>query len=282
MWPAPCEYHAVRSAREAVELLGALPGAVVLAGGLTLVPAMRRRRRRPAHLVDINPAGELDTLVENDRGVAVGATCRQETLRRWARGRSPLLADALTQVGTAQTRARGTVAGIVANGDPATQLAAVCAVLDATAVVHDGAGEHRRPAADLFANGGLAGPALLAGVEFPAWHHGDGHAFVQVGRRAVGATIGGVAVRVRRDRDGTCVRADVAPFVHGHDGSRLEVVAETLVGTALDDRDLARAAALAADAVPVAADAIASADYRTHLVRVVVRRALATAVGAAS
>jgi carbon-monoxide dehydrogenase medium subunit len=277
MWPAPFEYHAACSADEAVEMLGQLPGAVVLAGGLSLVPAMRRRLRRPAHLVDINAAPDLATVGERDGVIAVGAACRQDSLARWAARRAPLLADALAHVGTAQTRQRGTVAGIVANGDPATQLAAVCAVLDATVRLRETGRERVVPASRVFAAGGLAGPALMTAVEFPAWVTGDGHAFLQAGRRAVGAAIGGVAARVRLDRDGTCVRADVAPFTRGHDGSQLGAVAERLVGTGLSDRDLAAAADLAADGVATVSDALATAAYRTHLVRVLTRRALTEA-----
>ncbi|HEV7649349.1 MAG TPA: FAD binding domain-containing protein [Actinophytocola sp.] len=274
MWPAPCEYHAAHSAREAVDLLGELPGAVVLAGGLSLVPAMRRRLRRPAHLVDINPAGDLAGISEKDGVVTVGATCRQAALAAWAVGRHPLLAGALAHVGTPLTRERGTVAGIVANGDPATQLAAVCAVLGATAVLRDAGGERRLPASRLFAGGGIGGPALLAAVEFPAWHPGDRDAFLQAGRRAVGSAMGGVAARVRFDAGGTCERADVAPYVRGHDGSRLDAVGTRLAGTGLSEKDIAAAADIAAGTVPTASDVLATAGYRTHLVRVLVRRAL--------
>lgn len=274
MWPAPCDYHRARTVAEAVELLATLPSARVLAGGLSLVPAMRRRRVRPAHLVDINGVLALSSVVDE----TVGATCGQETVRRWAFGRAPLLADALAHVGTAQTRQRGTVAGIVANGDPVTQLAAVCAVLGATAVLRDRNGERELPAADVFAAGGVADATLLAALRFPAWPPGDGHAFVQTGRRAVGATVGGVAARVRVDGTGTCVRADVAPFVLGHDGACLPRVADRLVGTNLTGDDIAAAADLAAAHVDTATDVLATADYRTHLVRVLVRRAVTQAV----
>ena len=277
MWPAPFEHHVARSAREAVDLLGRLPGAVVLAGGLSLIPAMRRRLRRPAHLVDINEARDLAQIDAFAGALSVGATCRQDTLAGWATGRAPLLAEALAHVGTPQTRQRGTVAGIVANGDAATQLAAVCAVLEADVLLRDEAGVRRMAAERVFAAGGVAGPALLTAVEFPTWPAGDGYAFLQSGRRAVGATIGGVAARVRLDGAGTCVHAAVAPFLPGHDGSRLAAVAKRLVGTGLDERDIADAADLAAELVTPVTDVLATAAYRRHLVRVLVRRALARA-----
>ena len=275
MWPAPCEYHRARTVDDAVELLADCPDARVLAGGLSLVPAMRRRRIRPAHLVDINAVRGLAVIGDDGGFVSVGATCRQETLLRWAG--NPLLTDALAHTGTAQTRQRGTVAGIVANGEPATQLAAACAVLDATVTLRDTDGAREESAVRLFADGGVPRPALVAAVRFPVWLPADGHAFLQAGRRAVGATIGGVAARVRLDASGTCVRADVAPFLSGHDGSRLPEVADGLLGTGLDDGDLADAADMAAERVRAAGDVLATEDYRRHLVRVLVRRALVMA-----
>jgi carbon-monoxide dehydrogenase medium subunit len=278
MWPAPFDYHAARSADEAVELLGRLPGAAVLAGGLSLVPAMRRRRLSPPHVVDINPASDLATIDVRADTVSVGATCRQEDLLRLARrtGAAPLLADALAHTGTRQTRQRGTVAGIVATGNPATQLAAVCSVLEVRARLRDTTGDRSVAVAGLLTGAPVTG-ALLSTVDFPAWVAGDGHAFLQTGRRVVGATVAGVAARVRLAGDGRCVRADVAPFLAGHDGGRLPEVADRLVGDTLDDGDVAEAADLAATAVGAATDALASAEYRRHVVRVLVRRALVLA-----
>jgi CO/xanthine dehydrogenase FAD-binding subunit len=276
MWPAAFEYHAARSSDEAVDLLARLPGVSVLAGGLSLLPAMRRRGSRPAHLVDINPAPELATVETHDGGVTVGATCRQADLHRWARRTAgfPLLTDALDHTGTHQTRQRGTVAGILATGNPATQLAAVSSVLGARVRLRDTTGTRTVPAHTLFA-GDLAPGTLVAAVEFPSMAAGDGHAFLQCARRAVGAAIGGVAVRVRLAEDGTCLAADVTPFLPGHDGSRLPT--GHLVGGVLGDRAVTEAAEHAAEVVTPVGDVMATADYRRHLVRVLVRRGLTLA-----
>src|SRR2546426_10490131 len=82
MKPAAFEYHAPASVAEAVDLLGDLEDAKVLAGGQSLIPLLNFRLARPAHLVDINGLGELDRVYERDGGVAVGATVRQAAAER--------------------------------------------------------------------------------------------------------------------------------------------------------------------------------------------------------
>jgi CO/xanthine dehydrogenase FAD-binding subunit len=130
--PAPFEYVAAHSIREATQALRR-DGAAVLAGGQSLMPLLNRRERRPAVLVDINPIPTLGVLRRTNGTLHIGATVRQATLERapLIAAHWPLLAQAVRHVGHPATRSRGTVCGSVAHNDPRAQLPLALQALDA-------------------------------------------------------------------------------------------------------------------------------------------------------
>jgi CO/xanthine dehydrogenase FAD-binding subunit len=132
MKPAPFEYVAAHSVREAIQALGH-DGAEILAGGQSLMPLLNRRERRPATVVDINPIATLGVLRRTNGSLHIGATVRQATLERSAlvAARWPLLAQAVRFVGHPATRSRGTICGSVAHADPRAELPLALQALDA-------------------------------------------------------------------------------------------------------------------------------------------------------
>ena len=139
MKPAPFEYVAAGSVEEALAALDHAD-ARVLAGGQSLLPLLNARLARPARLVDINGAG-LGVIRRRGGTLVLGATVRQAALERssliarhW-----PLLVQAVRHVGHVATRSRGTVGGSVAHADPAAQLPAALAALDARYVIRSAA-----------------------------------------------------------------------------------------------------------------------------------------------
>lgn len=282
MRPRSFQYWRAQSTAEAVELLDGLAGARVLAGGLSLIPLLRRRKLAASHLVDINGIADLGTIRPTGSGMEVGACVRQAScLDSGGADRAhPLLREALHQVGNRHTRARGTVLGIVAHGEPAGQLAAVCAAIRAEVVQRSIAGERVTPAVDFFIRRPPGTPLpLLTGLRVPSPSPGEGSAFRQVNWRASGPALAGVAVRVVLNRHGRCTAADLAPFAPGHDGTALPAVAEQLIGTDLDDGVLRAAAQLAGRAIGASNPThhLPPSGYLRHAIEVLARRALATA-----
>jgi carbon-monoxide dehydrogenase small subunit len=161
--PAPFEYHRPRSVAEALDLLDSLDDAKVLAGGQSLVPLLNFRLARPAHLVDVNGLEELSVISEREGGVSVGATVRQWEAERspLLRQRCPLVPLALGQVAHHVIRNRGTVCGSVAHADPAAELPAVLLALEGHVVARSRRGQRRIPAAEFFR--GPLEPALAPG-----------------------------------------------------------------------------------------------------------------------
>ena len=273
MKAAPFGYVRPATLAEAVAELAAGDGAAkVLAGGQSLVPVLAMRLARPATLVDLGAVAELTVLRRDGDVLEVGAMVRQRELEHSAEAAAvPLLEMALPWVGHRELRSRGTVGGSIAHADPAAELPAVAACLDAELRVTGPDGERVVPARE-FVTGALStdlGPAeVLTSVRFPVARPGDGHGFGEVARRHGDFALAGVAVRVRGE-EAVLTAFGVSDRPVTRDVSDL-----------LRAPDLRKAAAaLAAELVDTAGDVHASADYRRHLLAGLIARELAAAAG---
>lgn len=268
MIPAQFDYIRAGSVDEAVGLLAEHgDDAKLLAGGHSLLPLMKLRLAAPAVVIDIGRLSDLSYIREESDAVVVGALTRHrdievsDVLRRHV----PLLAHVAGQVGDPQVRHRGTIGGSLAHGDPASDLPAACLALGAsfTAVGPTGS---RTIAVDDFFTGfletALRPDEVLTEVSLPKTT-GAGWSFQKFNRRAQDWAIVGVAAV----RNGT---AGVALVNMGSTPLRARAVEDALAGGASD----AEAADHAADGLEPPEDLNASAEYRQHLARVLVRRAL--------
>ena len=152
MIPAAFSYERAGSVEEAIELLGRDDDAKVLAGGHSLIPAMKLRIARPTVLVDIGRLDDLRYVREDGDRIAVGALTRHAALVRdpvLAAG-CALIVQATELVGDPQIRHRSTFGGSLAHADPASDLGAVALALDAELVAHGPDGERTIPATEFF------------------------------------------------------------------------------------------------------------------------------------
>ena len=284
MKPAPFAYYRATNADEALALLGEHGDeAKPLAGGQSLIPAMNFRLARPTVLVDLNGAGELAGIdVQPHGALRVGAMTRQRTVERSATmaAHAPLLAEAMPWVAHVAIRTRGTVGGSVAHADPAAELPAVFAALNARYLVRSSGGS-RWISADAFTTGlfatALEHGELLTAIEIPPMPRRTGWAFVEMARRHGDFALAGVACTVTLDDNGVCGNTRIALFGVG-DGPIVSTgAAAVMIGTA-PSPDAFRAAADAAESdVDPPSDIHATASYRRHLVGVLTRRAFARA-----
>ncbi len=287
MKPPVFEYAAPASLEEALATLAERGDeARPLAGGQSLVPAMNFRLAAPAVLVDLNGVSELAYVREADGGVSIGAMTRQRAaeLSPVVAARSPLLAETLPWVAHPQIRNRGTMGGSVAHADPAAEVPAVCLVAGARFRLARAESPEGRwvEAADFFT--GLFGTALEPGellveIHLPAPPARTGWAFRELARRHGDYALVGVAAGVTLDGAGRCERARIALLSVG-DAPVVAREAAALLSGQEPDAAAVEAAADAAATLDVdpPSDIHASAAYRRHLTRVLVRRTLATAV----
>jgi carbon-monoxide dehydrogenase medium subunit len=263
--PAQFEYRRAGSVAEAIELLGSDPDAKLLAGGHSLIPVLRLRFARPSLLVDVGRLGELRYVREEGDRIAIGALTRHADLASdpVLATRCAPLARAASLVGDPQVRHRGTIGGSVAHGDPASDVASVLVALDADFVARGPDGERTIPASEFFAGmfeTALGPQDVLTEIRVPA----ATGTYVKLARRAHDwATVGVAATHL----DG---RVAVALTSMGATPLRARAVEAALAGGA----SAAEAAEHAADGTSPPSDVSGSSEYRAHLARVLVRRAL--------
>jgi carbon-monoxide dehydrogenase medium subunit len=266
MIPAAFEYARAESVDHAVALLGGADDAKLLAGGHSLIPLLRLRFGRPSLLVDIGRLGDLRYVREDGDGIAIGAMTRHADLARdpLLRDRCAVLARAAAGIGDPQVRNRGTIGGSVAHADPASDLAAILLTLDADFVASGPEGERTIPASGFFVEPFLSalGPhEVLTQIRLPAVERG---VYLKYVRRAQDwATVGVAAAAV----DG---RVNIGLASMGATPLRAGVAEQALADGALPDD----AAEHAAEGTDPPSDVSGSGEYRAHLARVLVRRAL--------
>ena len=278
MKPAPFIYHDPRTVAEACDLLATCENARVLAGGQSLVPMMNFRAVMPDHLIDLNKIGELAYLRMAGDALEVGAMTRQRELERSSEvGRHcPILHAAMRHVGHRQTRNRGTLGGSLCHLDPSAELVNVTALLGGTLRAVSARGGRDIAFAE-FAVGylttSLAPDELLAGVTLPLPKRGRGHAFVEFARRH-----GDFAVVACSALLGLDARGDVSDAALALSGLSATPVRPAAIERALrgqkPDAAAFRAAAAEAAKLDATADAYVTAEYRSHLARVLTYRAL--------
>jgi aerobic carbon-monoxide dehydrogenase medium subunit len=271
--PAGFDYVRAGSADEALAQLAEHGDeAKLLAGGHSLLPLMKLRLATPAVLVDVGRLRDLSYVRDGGDHVAIGALTRHRDLETsdLLAAEVPLLRHAAGQVGDPQVRHRGTLGGSLAHGDPASDLPAVLLATGATLVARGSDGTERTIAADDFFTGfletALDPTELLTEVRVPKLA-GAGWSFQKFNRRAQDWAIVGVA----------CVRS--VDGGHGAGIGLVNMASRPIRATAAEQAiasgaPTADAAAVADEGTEPSADLNASEEFRRHLARVLVRRAL--------
>ena len=286
MYPASFEYFAPESLDEAVETLERYGGeAKVLAGGQSLIPAMKLRVTAPGALVDINRIPGLDGLVEQDGGLHIGALVRHKTCERseLLRGRYRVLGDTAPQISDPIVRNLGTVCGSLAHADPQGDWGAALLAIGADVVIHGPNGE-RTVALDDFLHGPFATvlePAeVVTEVRVPDPGERASGTYLKLERKVGDFATAGVAVHVSLD-NGTIGKVGIAFTGVGPRNARAAEAEEALTGAEPTDEAIRSAAQLAAKAAEPWDDHRGTAEYKRNVVRIFTERGLRTAVAAA-
>ena len=269
MIPAAFDYKRATSAAEAVSLVGEHgDDAKFLAGGHSLLPLMKLRLAQPSVLIDIGRLSDLSYIRDAGDHVAVGALTRHRDIETsdLLKEHVPLLAHAASHVGDPQVRHRGTIGGSIAHADPASDLPATTLALGATYVAQGPNGTREIAATDFyqgFLESALAADEILTEIRVPKMA-GAGWGFQKFNRRAQDWAIVGVAAWRRNGDSGVAlVNMGSTP-----------ILATSVSGALSQGASVAEAAEQAAAEAEPQADLNASVEYRVHLAKVLVRRAL--------
>ena len=279
MIPAQFDYERAHSLDQAIDLLGATDGAKALAGGHSLIPAMKLRVARPPLVVDIGPLrGALAYVRDAGDRLVVGALTTHAAVARdpLVQEHCPLVSFTAAQIGDPQVRHRGTIGGSLAHGDPASDLPAVMLALEAELVVAGPDGERLVPAADFFRGvweTAVGSGELLTEIRLRKPDGFTGWSFTKINRRAQDWATVAVAVALTRE-NGTVRDARIALVNMGATPLRASA-AEAALAT---PDDAAGAAERITEGTSPPSDTSASAEFRSHLARVAGRRAIEEAL----
>ncbi len=283
MFPAQFEYRRAHSSDDAVAALAAYGSdARILAGGQSLIPAMRFRLARPSALVDIGGIEELAYVRESDGYLNVGATARDAAVERSSlvASRYHLIADAGRVVADPIVRQTGTLVGSLCHNDPAGDWPAVALAAHAQVVTKSKTGTRTIEIDDFLVDSyttALAEGEMATEVRFPTPSERTSGSYQKIERKVGDFATAAAAVQIALNADGTIANAGVALAALGAKALRV-IEAEKLLRGARPSRDAIRAAAdEASKAADPSPDNRGSVEYKRAMAGVLVARALAAA-----
>ncbi|MBA2336171.1 MAG: FAD binding domain-containing protein [Acidimicrobiia bacterium] len=285
MYPRPFEYVAPKTLDEALAALDQTEGAKVISGGMSLLGLMKLRLLSPGTLIDIGRIPELDQIEDRDDHIAIGAlvTHGMTASHALTTEHATALAQAASWTGDVQVRNRGTTCGSLAHADTAADQPAGAIACGAVMVARSVGGDREIAAADFFVDAltsALEPNEILVELRIPK--EGGRSAYDKLGRRGGHSdyAVAGAAAWVRSD-NGTVADARIGLTGVGTAPSLAAGATEAIIGSDGSAEAIAAAAERAVEGVTVLEDLYGSEEYKTHLAKVYVARALEQALALA-
>lgn len=273
MIPAPFDYQKARTVDEAIAALSD-GNSKILAGGHSLLPAMKLRLSQPSKLVDINGISALKGIKEEDGEIVIGAasTHAEIAANSIIKSKLPFFSEGALLIGDAQVRNHGTIGGSLAHADPASDWPALVLAADGIIEVQGKSGKRRINGIEFFT--GLYSTALeeneiIIAVRVPAPPEGTKATYKKLAHPASRfAIVGCAAVRFA---DGKTNIAFTGVSDHAFRARNSETA---ISGKAINEDVIVTAANAAVQGVIFLSDHHASAEYRQHLAKVYLKKAL--------
>jgi carbon-monoxide dehydrogenase medium subunit len=275
---AAYDYEAPSTLDDAHEL-ASQAGAVILAGGQSLITELKRAAVSPSLVVDLRKITSLQAIDGDGWGAMM--TLDAIAADPQVAAAPSALTDALASIRDPQVRNRATIGGSVALVHQGADLPAVALALGAVLTITGPGGQTTVDAAEFVTqppDDRLNRGEIVTAVRVPAPLPGRGSAYEKMANPASGYAICGVAASVAVSAGGAIDDAAIGLAGAGPTALSLTATARSLVGTQGTDEEVANAAAAAADGLEFPSDLAAPADYRAHLTRVLTARALRRAI----
>jgi len=282
MYPAQCEYHKASTVKEALDLLGKYKDeAKLLAGGHSLLPAMKLRLAQPKHLIDIGKVAGLSGVKEEGGTLVIGAMTTHYAIESSAllKSKCPLLPEVAGHIGDPMVRNMGTIGGSLAHADPAADWPAAAIALNVDLVAEGPKGKRTIKADDFFKGlltTALADDEILTEIRVPAAAANVKSAYVKFPHPASRFAVVGVAAVLTMD-GGKVSKASIGITGAGSKAVRAKGVEAAITGKAADAASIQAAAEKGADGVDVQPDLQGSEEYKKHLLKVFSKRAIEAA-----
>jgi carbon-monoxide dehydrogenase medium subunit len=282
MYPAQFEYHKASTVKEALDLLGKYKDeAKLLAGGHSLLPAMKLRLAQPKHLIDIGKVAGLSGVKEEGSTLVIGAMTTHYAIESSVllKSKCPLLPEVAGHIGDPMVRNMGTIGGSLAHADPAADWPAAAIALNVDLVAEGPKGKRTIKADDFFKGlltTALADDEILTEIRVPAAAANVKSAYVKFPHPASRFAVVGVAAVLTMD-GGKISKASIGITGAGSKAVRAKGVEAAITGKAADAASIQAAAEKGADGVDVQPDLQGSEEYKKHLLKVFSKRAIEAA-----
>jgi len=282
MIPGRFEYLIPNTLDEAVKMLNERGEAKILAGGQSLIPAMRFRLAQPEILVDINRIEGLNYVKEENGYLAIGAMTREADVdeSQLVQQKYPLLADTAKVIADPLVRNLATLGGNLAHADPANDHPATMLAYNAQVVAVGPGGERVIPIDDFFVGlfeNSLSDNEILKEIRIPTPGSNSGGAYLKIERKVGDYAVSAVAVQLTMDGD-TCTAARIGLTNVSPVPMRATNAEQELVGKVVTDEVLEAAGQAAAAECDPSADLRGSVEYKRDLTRVITKRAIRQAI----
>ncbi|MCR9136151.1 MAG: xanthine dehydrogenase family protein subunit M [Alphaproteobacteria bacterium] len=282
MKPSLFDYCSPQTVSEVVSALSEDPGAMILAGGQSLVPAMNLRLASPTRLVDIKNVADLSDISISDGVIKVGAMVRHRDLELddTVHAAHPLIREMMHYVAHVPIRNRGTVVGSLCHADAAAEMPLLLLLAGGTVTAVGPNGTRDIAAAEFFQfhmTTSRAPDEMILHANIPVLPEGAGYAFHEFARRQGDYAIAAVGAILSVDGGNTVTSARVGACGIASTPVLLNRVEEAITGSTLTKQSIDDAAKVAGDAVTLPDDMHATTGYRKHLLSGLVRRVLAEA-----
>ncbi len=282
MIPNKFEYERASSVDEAIQcLVDYGDDAKILAGGHSLLPAMKLRLNNPLKLVDINRIPALKYINEENGMICIGSatTHHDVEISEFIIEKLPMLSQVAESIGDMQVRNFGTLGGSLAHADPAADWPAAMLAAEAIIVLKGPSGLREIEASSFFLGlytTALQDDELIVEIKIPIPQGNVGSAYVKCLQPASRFAIVGCAAMITKS-NGLCDKVKLAFTGVSTSAFCDELVEQSLVGHAPDESNITLAIEKAAENVETLNDHFASSEYRRHLAKVYAKKALMAA-----
>jgi len=283
MIPPVFDYHAPSTLDEAIALLQEHGyDAKILSGGHSLLPMMKLRLAEPEHVIDINGIPGLAYVREEAGMIKIGGLTREVEVEtsELIKSKVPIIYDTSILIADPQVRNMGTLGGNLAHGDPGNDHPATMLALGAKVVATGPNGARTIPIEDFFVDfytTALEPDEILTEIQIPIPPPGSGGTYLKLERKVGDYATAGVAVQLTLDSAGRCTSAGIGLTNVAHVPLKVSRAEERLVGTRLEEADVAAAAQMASEDARPSSDLRGPEAYKRAVVKELTRRAIVAA-----
>ena len=278
MYAAEFDYVRASSIEEAISLKGANDDSSLLAGGHSLIPAMKLRLSTPQKLIDISGLDQLKNISNSGSFISIGALCTHKQCAESdvIKNNCPALSDAASVIGDPHVRNKGTIGGALAHSDPQADYPGAILALNATMVAKGPSGERTIAADDYFTGlweTALGEGELLTEIRIPVNSINANSCYVKFPQPASRYPYVGCGVALNSS-GGSCSDIRVGFSGVGEWAFRDTGIEAALKGQHLNESSIASATDKAAEGKAVLSDHFVSEEYRRAMAKVFAKRAI--------